>query len=183
MTAWKTLWAHLQRIKIGTINRLQPALFQPLFCLWIINVNRDRFVYFECTDHRCGVTRWITGSEFCQARGLLSRVSKLIENIVISLIRSITFNEDNAAWWKAYAVMKREWQWPATDSWKKEKGASQWREARLVLCASAPSNSNKGAFPTFKRPRFTFNNGCVVVAIKHMALRRCSFVEKKTLRW
>lgn len=30
------------------INRLQPALFQPLCCLWIINVNRDRSVYFEC---------------------------------------------------------------------------------------------------------------------------------------
>lgn len=33
---------------LGAINRLQPALFQPLCCLWIINVNRDRFVYFEC---------------------------------------------------------------------------------------------------------------------------------------
>lgn len=33
---------------LEAINRLQPALFQPLCCLWIINVNRDRFVYFEC---------------------------------------------------------------------------------------------------------------------------------------
>lgn len=45
--------------------------------------------------------------DFCQARGPFSWTFKLIENIVISLIHSITFIQNKAGWWKAYAVMKQ----------------------------------------------------------------------------
>lgn len=75
-----------------------------------------------------------------------------------------------------------QWRWPLQTPERKRKGASQWQRALLVLCASAPSNSNKGAFPTFKGPLFAFNKGWTAVAIKHM-VRRWSFVPGKHLRY
>lgn len=75
------------------------------------------------------------------------------------------------------------WRWPLQTPERKRKRASQWQRALLVLCASAPSNSNKGAFPTFKRPLFAFNKGWTAVAIKHMVLRHWSFVPLKPLRY
>lgn len=75
------------------------------------------------------------------------------------------------------------WRWPLqTTEWKK-KGPSQWQRALLVLCASASSNSNKRAFPTFKKARFATNKGWTAVAIKHMVLRRWAFVLVKPLRY
>lgn len=44
--------------------------------------------------------------DFCQAWEPFSWTFKLIENIVISLIHSITFIQNKAGWWKAYVVMK-----------------------------------------------------------------------------
>ena len=45
-----------------------------------------------------------------------------MENIVISLIRSITFTENKAGWWKAYVGVKQAMTVAASVSWKKEKG-------------------------------------------------------------
>ena len=66
---------------------------------------------------------------------------------------------------------------------EKKKGARE-SMARRAFCAQVLHlNQIKEPFQLLKEHFFAFNKGWTAVAIKHMVLRRCSFVPGKPLRY
>lgn len=160
------------------INRLHPALFQPLWRFWIIKVNRNRFVYFQCKTTGAG---W--HDEWCA--WFLPSSRALLLDVQADRKYWHFFNSQHYFHSEQSRVMKslccNETSYGGRfASWKKGRVNAQ---ARFGLCASTPSKANKGPFPTFKRPRFTFIKASTAKSIKHIVLRHQSFVLGKPSRW